>query len=56
MKLLNLMGIGILALGAGWAPCGHAAAEAGLPKFAPSLSAAMGTLRRILKAHSKRER
>jgi hypothetical protein len=32
----------------------HAAAEAGLLKFAPSLSAAMVTLRRILKAHSKR--
>lgn len=32
MKLLNLMGIGILALGAGWAPCGRAAAEAARPQ------------------------
>jgi hypothetical protein len=34
----------------------HAAAEAGLLKFAPSLSAAIVTLRRILNEHSKRER
>ena len=32
MKLLNLIGIGILALGAGWAPCGRAAAEAARPQ------------------------
>jgi hypothetical protein len=31
----------------------HAAAEAGLLKFAPSLSAAIVTLRRILKAFEK---